>query len=134
MTPAQLMADVATITSSADTLALITKARESYVQGLKTVSISPAEKAKALAQFETQLALGTLEKAISAAMELPVKTAQKELIERQKSGFDEQLKIKQAELYSNFAGMASTAGAITTDITNNLKTLINNITPEAGPI
>jgi hypothetical protein len=134
MTATTLMQDVKTITEAANVLAVITSARAAFKEQLKEVSVSPATKMQAIAQFEKECAFGILDKAFASAMELELKNAQTQAAlaqaaaaNAQAEGFDHNLRVQAGNVYVQYAGLAANNNIMTAAIAKNVENVVKKI-------
>ncbi|MDR2153347.1 MAG: hypothetical protein LBO72_11065 [Helicobacteraceae bacterium] len=127
MTAANVMDDVEVITQRANQLPIIQTARRAFLEGLKTFALSPAEKMTAIATWEEKFALDILGKALQAALDIPVRNAQANASQAQAQGFVDNLKVQQALIFAQYAGMAANNNIMTEKISKNMARVINAI-------
>ncbi|MDR3347045.1 MAG: hypothetical protein LBN32_00370 [Helicobacteraceae bacterium] len=148
MTATELMESVAIVADAANNLNVIQNARNVFRNEMRTADIPAADKIAAIAKWESDFALKIVEMALGAISTLDENTekanliraqialadAQRELALAQKQtalaqadGFTSNLRVKQAEIFASFAGMAASNNIMTTWIARSMVSAINAI-------
>jgi hypothetical protein len=145
MTATSLMQDVGVIADAANNLGVIKAARAAFAEGINNSDIPAVEKAKAIALFEKEFALGILQSALNAASDIELKNAQAQAALGQAAaanaqaqsalaqaqGFKDNLRVQAATTYANYAALAANNNIMTSTIAGNMKILVKAIVDDS---